>query len=85
MPDSVFYKLLFRSRNYAKHRITRQEKQQPTALRVDATGLAYRPVAYRLTRTTATRIEWPVAAPGRVREVTNGSFGAAKLVESLGT
>ena len=25
------------------------------------------------------------AAPGRVREVTNGSFGAAKLVESLGT
>ena len=25
------------------------------------------------------------AARGRVREVTNGSFGAAKLVESLGT
>lgn len=25
------------------------------------------------------------AAHGRVREVTNGSFGAAKLVESLGT
>ena len=56
MPDNVFYKLLFRSRNYAKHRITRQEKQQPTALRVDATGLAYRPVAYRLARMTAIRI-----------------------------
>lgn len=35
VPDNVFDKLLFRSRNYAKHRITRQEKQQPTALRVD--------------------------------------------------
>lgn len=56
MPDNVFYKLLFRGRNYAKHRITRQEKQQPTALRVDATDLAYRPVAYRLARMTAIRI-----------------------------
>ena len=27
----------------------------------------------------------PTAGDGRVREVTNGSFGAAKLVESLGT
>ena len=81
MPDNVFYKLLFRSRNYAKHRITRQEKQQPTALRVDATGLAYRPVAYRLTRMTAIRIGWPVTAHGRSREVTNGSFVAAKLTE----
>ena len=56
MPDDVFYKLLFRGKNYAKHRITRQEKQQPTALRVDATDLAYRPVAYRLARMTAIRI-----------------------------
>ena len=28
--------------------------------------------------------QWP-AASGRVREVTNGSFGAAKLAESLRT
>ena len=27
----------------------------------------------------------PTAGDGRVREVTNGSFGAAKLVECLGT
>ena len=59
--------------------------QQTTAVRVDATGLAYRPVAYRLARMAAIRIGWPVTACGRVREVTNGSFGAAKLVESLGT
>jgi len=72
MPDNVFYKLLFRSRNYAKHRITRQEKQQPTALRVDATGLAYRPVAYRLTRMTAIRIGWPVTASGRLLSAMSG-------------
>lgn len=44
--------------------------QHPAALRVDATGLAYRPVAYRLTRTTAIRLGWPVSASGR-----NSPFG----------
>ena len=66
-------------------RISRQEKQQPTTFRVAATDLAYRPLAYRLARMAAIRIKRAVAASGRVREVTNGSFGAAKLVESLGT
>ena len=81
MPENLFCKLLFRSRNCAEHRITRQEMQQPTALRVDAKGLAYRPVAYRLTRMTAIRIGLSAAACGRSREVTNGSFVAAKLRE----
>ena len=79
MSENVLYKLLFRRRKYAQHRITRQQKQQPTALRVDATDLAHRPVAYRLARMTAIRIGWPVTACGRVCEVTNGSFAAAKL------
>ena len=56
MPDNVFCKLLFRSRDYANHRITRQEKQQPIDFRVEATDLAYRPVAYRLARMTAIRV-----------------------------
>jgi len=81
----VFYKLLFRRKNYAKHSIRRQGKLPPTAFRVDATDLAHRPLAYRLARMTAIRMGWPVTVCGRVREVTNGSFGAAKLVESLGT
>lgn len=81
MPDNVFCKLLFRRRNYAKHRITRQEKRQPTALQVDATDLTYTPLAYRPTRMTAIRIGWPVTACGRSCEVTNGSFVAAKLTE----
>lgn len=51
MPDNLPYKSLFTSKNYAKHSITRQEKQQPTALRGDATDLVRRPLAYRLTRT----------------------------------
>ena len=67
MPDNVFCKLLFRRRNYAKHRITRQEKRQPTALQVDATDLTYTPLAYRPTRMTAIRIGWPVTACGRIQ------------------
>jgi len=31
MPDNIFCKLLFRNRNYAQGKITRQEKQQPSA------------------------------------------------------
>ena len=65
MPDNVFCKSLFRSEDCAKHRITRQEKQQPTALRVETTDLACRSVAYRCARMTAIRIVWPVAASGR--------------------
>ena len=56
MPDNLFAKFLFKSRNYAQHGITRQEKQQPTAIRVDATDLAHRLLAYRLARMTAIRI-----------------------------
>lgn len=70
MPDNVFCKLLFRRRNYAKHRITRQEKRQPTALQVDATDLTYTPLAYRPTRMTAIRIGWPVTASGRTEAFT---------------
>jgi hypothetical protein len=87
MPDTVFYKLLFRSRNYAQHRITRREKQQPTALRVDATGLAYRPVAYRPTRTTAIRIEWPVTAHGRYEQLSitaNSSLSRICSIAAIG-
>ena len=65
MPYKLFYKLLFRTGNYAKHRITRREKQQPTALRVDATDLAGKPVAYRLARRTAIWVGWPLATRGR--------------------
>lgn len=39
--------------------------QQPTALQVDASGLAYRPVAYRRAPMTAIRIGWPMTASGR--------------------
>jgi len=53
MPDDLLYKLLFRNGKYAQHRMTRQGKQQPTALRDDATDMAYRPLAYRLARMTA--------------------------------
>lgn len=61
----MFCKLLFRSRDYANHRITRQAKQQPTDFRVEATDLACRPVAYCLARMTAIRISWPMTAAGR--------------------
>ena len=40
MPDNLLYNFLSRKRNYAQHRIKSQEKQQPTALRRDATYLA---------------------------------------------
>ena len=78
MPYNLFYKLLFRTRNHAKHRITRREKQQPTASRVDATDLAGKPLAYRLARRTAI---WVVVAsgdswPGRGPEGTLWSDGA---------
>ncbi|GAB1461624.1 hypothetical protein MASR2M50_33990 [Thauera sp.] len=79
MPNNMSCKLLFRNRNYAQHRITRQETLQPTALPVDTNGLAHRPVAYRLARMTAIRIGWPVTANGRVCEAANGSFREAKL------
>ena len=70
MPDDVFYKLLFRGKNYAKHRITRQEKQQLTAAWGDATDLAHGPLAYRLARMTAIRIGWPVTASGRYEQLS---------------
>jgi len=47
--------------------------QQPTALRVDAKGLAYRPVAYRLTRMTAIRIGLSAAASGRTETLHSPS------------
>ena len=56
--------------------------QQPTAVRVDATGLAYRPVAYRLARMAAIRIGWPVTACGRLGEVTNGRFVEFQFAET---
>ena len=68
MPNCMSCKLLFRSRNYAQHRITRQETLQPTTLRADTNGLANRPVAYRLARMTAIRIGWPVTACSRMCE-----------------
>ena len=67
MPDNLSYKVLFRSRNYTERRITRQEKQQPTALRGDATDLAQKPLAYRLARMAAIRIKRAVAASGRTK------------------
>ena len=65
MPDNMSCKLIFRRRNHAPAKITRQEEQQPTALRVDAIDLACRLLAYRLARTTAIRIGWLVTAHGR--------------------
>ena len=56
MPDNLLCKLLVKNRKYAKHRITSQEKQQPTALRGHATDLAHRPLTYRLAPKTAVQI-----------------------------
>ena len=78
----MFYKLLFRRKNYAKHSIRRQGKLPPTAFRVDATDLAHRPLAYRLARMTAIRMGWPVTVCGRLGEVTNGRFVEFQFAET---
>lgn len=69
MHENLSYKLLFRSRDDTQRRITRQEKNQPTAWRVNGTHLAHRQIAYRCARMTAIRIGWPVTSPGRMCEL----------------
>lgn len=61
----LLYKLMFRNSKTGQNRITRQEKQQPTALRCDATDLSNKPLAYRLGRMAAIQIGWPETACGR--------------------